>query len=184
MISKQAGLATCCGLRQSALRWKTATGTGALPGKVPVGGRAPAPANGGLGWTNGAKGSLNFCRAKAAKSRSDALIIAQPFMAGSGVNQMKSPVRDGRRILSSLTGLGTFPNREPSHKWLGYFQGKRRDGENGNRDGRAPQQCPSWWPCASTGQWQFGMNERGKGRLNFCEHLVRLVNSILIHLPI
>jgi len=35
---------------------ETATGTGALPGKVPVGGRAPAPANGSLGWTNGAKG--------------------------------------------------------------------------------------------------------------------------------
>jgi hypothetical protein len=35
---------------------KTATGTGALPGKVPVGGRAPAPANGSLGWTNGAMG--------------------------------------------------------------------------------------------------------------------------------
>ena len=34
--------------------------------------------------------------------------------------------RDGRTFLSSLTGLGTFPNREPSHKWLGYFQGRRR----------------------------------------------------------
>jgi hypothetical protein len=32
---------------------KTATGTGALPGKVPIGGRAQAPANGSLGWTNG-----------------------------------------------------------------------------------------------------------------------------------
>jgi len=35
---------------------KTATGTGALPGKVPIGGRAQAPANGSLGWTNGAIG--------------------------------------------------------------------------------------------------------------------------------
>ena len=34
---------------------KTATGTGALPSNVSVGGRAQAPANGGLGWTNGAK---------------------------------------------------------------------------------------------------------------------------------
>jgi len=51
--------------------------------------------------------------------------------------------RDGRKILSSLTGLGTFPNREPSHEWLGYFQGQRRDAGNGHRDGRAPQQCPS-----------------------------------------
>jgi len=55
----------------------------------------------------------------------------------------------------------------PSHEWLGYFQGQRR-GENGHRDGRAPRQSLNWWPCASTGQWQFGVDERGKGRLNFC----------------
>jgi hypothetical protein len=42
------------------------------------------------------------------------------------------------------------------------------DGENGHRDGRAPRQSPSWWPCASTGQWQFGVDERGKGHLKFC----------------
>ena len=42
-----------------------------------------------------------------------------------------------------------------------------RDAENGHRDGRAPQQCPSWWPCANTGQWQFGVDERGNGRLSF-----------------
>jgi hypothetical protein len=39
-----------------------------------------------------------------------------------------------------------------------------RDGENGHRDGRAHRQRPSWWPCAGTGQWQFGVDERGKGR--------------------
>ena len=38
----------------------------------------------------------------------------------------------------------------------------RREAENGHRDGRAPRQCPSWWPCASTGQWQFGVDERGE----------------------
>ena len=27
-----------------------------------------------------------------------------------------------RKDLSSLTGLGRLPNREPSHEWLGYFQ--------------------------------------------------------------
>ena len=32
------------------------TGTGARPGNVPIGGRAQAPANGSLGWTNGAMG--------------------------------------------------------------------------------------------------------------------------------
>ena len=36
-------------------RPKTATGTGALPGNVPVGSRVQTPANGSLGWTNGAK---------------------------------------------------------------------------------------------------------------------------------
>src|ERR1035437_10988116 len=35
---------------------KMATGTVALPSKDPIGGRAPAPAKGSLGWTNGAKG--------------------------------------------------------------------------------------------------------------------------------
>jgi len=35
---------------------KTATGTGALPSNVPVGGRVQTPANGSLGWTNGAMG--------------------------------------------------------------------------------------------------------------------------------
>jgi len=39
----------------------------------------------------------------------------------------------------------------------------RSDAENGNRDVRAPQPSPSWWPCANTGQWQFGVDERGKG---------------------
>jgi hypothetical protein len=40
-----------------------------------------------------------------------------------------------------------------------------RDSGNGHRDGRTPRQSPNWWPCASTGQWQFGVDERGKGRL-------------------
>jgi hypothetical protein len=31
-----------------------------------------------------------------------------------------------RKDLSSLAGLGIFPNREPSHEWLGYFQGTLR----------------------------------------------------------
>ncbi len=43
-------------------------------------------------------------------------------MAGNKAIKIPSPVRDGRIFLSSLTGLETFPNREPSHKWLGYFQ--------------------------------------------------------------
>jgi hypothetical protein len=35
---------------------ETATGTGARPGNVPIGGRAQAPANGSLRWTNRAMG--------------------------------------------------------------------------------------------------------------------------------
>jgi len=46
---------------------------------------------------------------------------------------------------------------------LGLGNGLWRDAGNGHRDGRAPQQCPSWWPCASTGQWQFAVDERGNG---------------------
>jgi hypothetical protein len=35
---------------------------------------------------------------------------------------IKVPAGTADNFLSSLKGLGTFPNREPSHKWLGYFQ--------------------------------------------------------------
>jgi len=41
---------------------------------------------------------------------------------GTTQPKLPSPVRDGRQFLSSLTGLTTISNREPSHKWLGYFQ--------------------------------------------------------------
>jgi hypothetical protein len=71
---------------------------------------------------------------------------------------------------------GAFPllasgilNRLPAGDWKARAGGRRsapslprRDAENGNRDGRAPQQCPRWWPCASTGQWQFGVDEQGQ----------------------
>jgi hypothetical protein len=36
---------------------------------------------------------------------------------------MASPVRDERRVLPSLTGLGKRGGAFPSHEWLGYFQG-------------------------------------------------------------
>jgi hypothetical protein len=69
------------------------------------------------------------------------LKIAQPFMAGLNVINIKSsPVRDGRTFLSSLTGLETSPNREPSHKWLGY--------------------CQRWERCAASPRpWQFADDE-------------------------
>jgi REP element-mobilizing transposase RayT len=42
-------------------------------------------------------------------------------MAGHDASKIKSPVWDGRNILSSLTGLAKFNGFFPSHKWLGYF---------------------------------------------------------------
>ena len=63
-----------------------------------------------------------------------------------------SPVRDGRNFLSSLTGLGTFPNREPSHKWLGYFQRQARSRttkprparQSGSLSGRCKRRAGVW----------------------------------------
>ena len=34
----------------------------------------------------------------------------------------KSPARDGRTVLPSLTGLGVFSNHQPSAEALGYFR--------------------------------------------------------------
>jgi len=51
MIQSRWDWETVCGATP-----ETATGTGAHPGKVPVGGRAQAPANGSLRWTNAGKG--------------------------------------------------------------------------------------------------------------------------------
>jgi len=82
----------------------------------------------------------------------------------------KVPRGTAERFFRPGAGLWKITGTSPSHEWLGYFQGQRRDAENGHRDGRAPRQSPSWWPCASTGQWQFGVDERGKRRLKFsCE---------------
>jgi hypothetical protein len=48
--------------------------------------------------------------------------IAQPFMAGSSVTQNEKSRRDGRTILSSLTGLWNSCGRKPTAKAVGYFQ--------------------------------------------------------------
>jgi hypothetical protein len=66
-----------------------------------------------------------------------------------------------RRAGSHGSTAGRMPAATPGN---GFWC----DAENGHRDGRAPRQSPKWWPCASTGQWPFGVDERGKGRLNFC----------------
>ena len=61
--------------------------------------------------------------------------IAQHFSAGLIVQhifQVPSGTADNvvavRKDLSSLTGLATIPNHEPSHKWLGYCQRRGRCG--------------------------------------------------------
>jgi hypothetical protein len=38
--------------------------------------------------------------------------IAQPFMTGSSVHQIKSPARDGRTVLCSPPGLGKMARHE------------------------------------------------------------------------
>ena len=51
-------------------------------------------------------------------------MVAFVMSTGSARQGRKQPA-DVRTFLSSLTGLGrAFPNREPSHKWLGYFQSR------------------------------------------------------------
>jgi hypothetical protein len=124
-------------------------------------------------WQVMGGGKREFHRAKdakAAKSQRDAMTIAQPFMAGSGVNKMKKS-REGRQknrvgcpqwwpcasTFRPWRDFGRLRASSPSHKWLGYFQGQRRDDENGNRDGRDPQQCPSRAANGSLG-WTNGAN--------------------------
>jgi len=73
---------------------------------------------------------MNFCRAKgakAAKSRSDAMTIAQPFMAGSSVNQMEKS-REGRQN-GSFVPVGTLENcgpRVPAMNGWAILNGARK----------------------------------------------------------
>ena len=96
---------------------KTATGTGALPSNVPIGGRAPAPANGSLEWTNDVLvGTL----------RGDVPAGAFPLLAGGILNRL--PAGDWKARAGGRRSAPSLP---------------RRDAENGHRDGRAPWQSPS-----------------------------------------
>jgi hypothetical protein len=98
--------------------------------------------------------------------------IAQPFMAGYRVNQMKKS-REGRQkkrvavrklwpcasTFRPWRDFGRWRALSPSHKWLGYFQVQRRDAENGHRDSALPSKVPAGRPMAvcggRTGQWVF-----------------------------
>jgi hypothetical protein len=55
--------------------------------------------------------------------------IAQPLKAGLAHGKMKSPVRDGRIILSSLRDFGNLLDAKPSVKTLDYFRRKILDGQ-------------------------------------------------------
>ncbi len=136
-------------------------------------GRAPQAspsraANDGLGWTNGAKG---------AESRSDAVTIARHFNAGfnpqiipspagtTGVFKMKSlsNAETMRRAFSrpggTLAGAGDDPAlKRRAIVGMSRWDEAGRDAENGNRDGRAPQQCPSRAANGSLG-WTNGAKD-------------------------
>ena len=92
-------------------------------------------------WQVMGGGKREFHRAKdakAAKSQRDAMTIAQPFMAGSGVNQVKKS-REGRQknrvgcpqwwpcasTFRPWRDFGRWRASSPSHEWLGYFQRRR-----------------------------------------------------------
>src|ERR1039457_5233810 len=82
-------------------------------------------------------------------SQSDAMTIAQPFMAVSGVNRMKSPARDGRKCGGRPQGPfvpdGTLENcgpRIPAMNGWAIFNGARGSrmklGGDGNQNGATP----------------------------------------------
>ena len=50
----------------------------------------------------------------------------------------KVPRGTAERFFRPGWDLMVAVRKHPSHEWLGYFQGQRRDAENGHRDGRAP----------------------------------------------
>ena len=73
----------------------------------------------------------------------------------------KSLARDGRMDLSSLTGLGLFPDCEPSHKWLGYCH-KRRGGDGG--EGTLSRRLVSPKSDEGGSETQAEAQHHGKGR--------------------
>jgi hypothetical protein len=67
-------------------------------------------------------GHAASAKSKTAPMKISLLKIARHFSAGTTATNIFRVPSDGRRFLSSLTGLMMLPDREPSHKWLGYFQ--------------------------------------------------------------
>ena len=67
----------------------------------------------------------------------------------------KVPQGTAENFFRPWRDFGRLWATSPSHKWLGYCQGQRRDAENGHRDGRAPRQSPSRAANGSLG-WTNG----------------------------
>jgi hypothetical protein len=68
-------------------------------------------------------GSAARLGSKAAKSRSDAMTIAQPFMAGvKRPSNEKVPRGTAERFFRPGRDLMVAVCKHPSHEWLGYFQ--------------------------------------------------------------
>jgi hypothetical protein len=102
---------------------------------------------------------LNFCRAMAAKSRSDAMTIAQPFMAGSSVNKMKKSregrqkngvaVRNGGRAQAPFVPGGTLDDggqRVPAMNGWAIFRGDGARPKTATGTGALPSKVPAGRP--------------------------------------
>ena len=135
------------------------------------------------GWTNTGKGRLSFCRAKVtktAKSRSDGMIIDQPFMAGTGFRQIKKS-REGRQEDGWPSALVAVC-KDPKAVWGGRTRAERgrpRPQQCPDCNAPSPIRCRTVWPrgCARgrarspaksqpCGEWQFELNEWGNGSEN------------------
>jgi len=161
MIQSRWDWETVCGATP-----ETATGTGAHPGKVPVGGRAQAPANGSLRWTNAGKGRLAVaarridnspafqCRVQSANDPSPAgtTDVCQSKSLAMAETEGHAFSRPG----GTRAGAGDDPAlKRRAIVTLSRWDEGGRDAGNGNRDGRAPQQCPSRAANGSLG-WTNG----------------------------
>jgi hypothetical protein len=116
--------------------WPSAKTDDGAKGQQPTQGRAGA----GLASPAGIEAGANAIHMARSSDNSPAIygwVIVQPIQRSPGRDERK-PANE--KVLSSLTGLWTLPKREPSHKWLGYFQTLF----NSTR-------ARLWWPGARTG---------------------------------
>jgi hypothetical protein len=133
MISIPLGLVAGCMVADRKV-WPDAR-TGAK-GQRPTHGRVGAGLVSPVGTGAGAN-AIHMARSSDNSPAIYGWVIVQPIQRSPGRDERK-PANE--KVLSSLTGLWTLPKREPSHKWLGYFQTLF----NSTR-------ARLWWPGARTG---------------------------------